>query len=396
MRTGNLFLRDARLATGEAVDILVEDGVIAAIGAGLSASDPQVPSVEADGALALPGMVDSHLHIDKTLFGMPWMPHWAGPDRESRIAKDIENLDKITLPVEERAGNLVKRLVANGTSHIRTHVDVRTEIGLASVEGVLAVRERYRDRLSIQIVAFPQNGVVRAPGTIELMEAALDAGVDLVGGIDPAGVDGDVEGQLDAVFDLAERKGAGIDLHLHDPAPVGLQEVEAITARTKALGMAGKVNISHAFCADEATFERLAEGMAEAGVSNVTHAPGHREIPPVRKMRAKGVVQGAGNDDVRDTWSPYGTGDMLERAMLIGWCSDFRTEEDLALAFDVASHGGAKVLGLANYGLAVGCRADFFTVAAETLAEAVVSRPLRRLVVKSGRVVARDGAFLET
>jgi cytosine deaminase len=228
------------------------------------------------------------------------------------------------------------------------------------------------------------------------MALALDNGADLLGGIDPAGLDGDVDGQLDAVFGLAERKGVGIDFHLHDGGETGAAEVAAIVDRTRAHGLQDKVAISHGFCLGdigEVEAGKLIERMAEAGVASVTHGPGGSSIPPVKRMHEAGVLVAAGNDNIRDSWSPYGDGDMLERAMLIGWRSNFRTDPDLELAFRFATQSGAALLGLEAYGLAVGDRADFFTVPAGTLAEAVVRHPPRSLVVHGGRIVARNGVF---
>jgi cytosine deaminase len=129
-------------------------------------------------------------------------------------------------------------------------------------------------------------------------------------------------------------------------------------------------------------------------MSLVTHGGGASPLPPVKQLRERGITVFAGNDDVRDTWSPFGKGDMLERAMLLAWRAGFRTDEDLAVALDIASAAGAHILGLTKHGLAVGCRADFFCVPSETLAEAVVSRPIRTLVVKAGHVVARNGMLM--
>lgn len=394
MDGGDLYLTNLRRADGTLVEILVRDGRIAALdrkvdGTGL---DP----VDGKGDMVLPALVDSHNHLDKSLMGLPWQPHAAGPDRDSRIATEKRLRQSLPLSVAERAGNLIERLVLHGTGHCRTHVDVDPVLGLANLRGVVAAREMYRNVIEIQIVAFPQSGVVTCPGTIEVMALALDNGADMLGGIDPAGLDGDVDGQLDAVFALAERKGVGIDFHLHDGGDTGAAEVAAIVERTRTHGLQGKVAISHGFClGDIGTAEagRLVEAMAAAGVASVTHAPGGSSIPPVKRMHEAGVLVAAGNDNIRDSWSPYGDGDMLERAMLIGWRSNFRTDPDLELAFRFATQNGAALIGIDGYGLTVGNRADFFTVPAETVAEAVVRHPPRSLVVHGGRVIARGGVF---
>jgi cytosine/adenosine deaminase-related metal-dependent hydrolase len=382
-----------RGADGAPVEISVRDGCIAALGQTVGSG---VDAVDCAGDLVLPALVDSHLHLDKSLAGLPWQPHAAGPDRKSRIDTEKRMRDALPLSVADRAGALIERLVAQGTGHCRTHVDVDREICLESLEGVIEARDRYAHALSVQIVAFPQSGVLACPGTIEVMEAALDNGADLLGGIDPAGIDGDVDGQLDLIFDLAERKGVEIDIHLHDGGEIGAAEVDAIAKQTRAHGMQGKVAISHGFCLGdiaESDADRRIAAMAEAGITNVTHAPGGSSIPPVKKMHEAGVRIAAGNDGIRDSWCPYGDGDMLQRAMLIGWRSNFRTDPDLELAFHFATSNGADLLGVADYGLAVGKRADFFTLPVETVAEAVVRHPPRSLVVHGGRIVAQGGVY---
>ena len=126
-------------------------------------------------------------------------------------------------------------MIGFGTGALRTHVDIDADVKLAGLEAVLRIAERYRDRIGIEVVAFPQSGILREAGAADLLAAALGAGADLVGGLDPAGIDGDVEGHLGIVFGLAERHGRGVDIHLHDPGPLGAFELRQIAARTRAM-----------------------------------------------------------------------------------------------------------------------------------------------------------------
>ena len=211
--------------------------------------------------------------------------------------------------------------------------------------------------------------------------------------------DRDPKGQLDGIFAVAARHGVGLDIHLHEPGEMGLFNVQEICARTRALGLGGKVTISHGFCLGDITEKKAAsaaEMMAEAGVALVTHGAGGLTLPPLEMLRAAGVLVFAGNDDIRDTWSPYGTGDLLERAAIIGWKGDFRRDGQIATAFDLVSAAAAKALGIADYGVAVGGAATLFTIAASSVPEAIAAHPPRKLVLFEGRIVARDGAVLPT
>ncbi|SDR64359.1 Cytosine/adenosine deaminase [Rhizobiales bacterium GAS113] len=373
-------------------DIVVGNGRITSIGK--SADPTNANIVDLCGNLVLPGLVDGHMHLDKTLFGLPWMPHAAGPTRMSRIETDKEILPKLAVPARRRAALLLDRCIANGTAHVRTHVDMHLEMGLSPLLEILTAREAYEGRLTIEIVAFPQAGVMRCPGVIDLIDAALDAGADLVGGIDPSVIDRDPRGQLDAIFALADRRGVAIDIHLHEPGELGLFSLEEICARTQVLGLSGKVTISHAFClgmVPESAARNAAELLGRSGVAIATHGAGGSIIPPILMLRDAGVNVFAGNDDVRDTWSPYGNADMLERAALIGWKSDFRRDELVAVAFDIVSAAGAKALSIEGYGIAVDNPANFFTVDASCIPEAVGGHPPRKLVVHEGKIVAREG-----
>jgi cytosine deaminase len=386
-------LANVRLARGQTVDLVMRDGRIEDIAPGLAAVTLAATRIEGDGLLALPGLVDGHMHLDKTLTGCAWIAHRAEPERMSRIEKEKE-LRGTLAPVAERAANLVRCCIAHGTTAIRTHVDVDPELGLSHIHALAEVRERFAGRIDIQLVAFPQSGVMRRPGTADLLDAALNEGADLLGGIDPIVIDRDLNGQLDTLFAIAVRRDVGIDLHLHDTSERGLTEIIAVCERTRAAGLEGRITVSHGFSlggATEDAFARTAEAMAEAGVSLVTHGGGASPLPPVKALRERGVVVFAGNDDVRDPWSPFGNGDMLERAMLLAWRSGYRTDDDLAIAFDCASAAGAAMLGLRGHGLAVGDCADLFTVDAQTVAEAVAQHPRRGVVFKAGRLVARNG-----
>jgi cytosine/creatinine deaminase len=154
MTTIDAFMTNCLLADGRRVDISIADGKIAVVGEGVAAaSSNRAPALDIGGDLVLPGLVDGHMHLDKTSRGLPWMDHAVGPTRMSRIETDKTILPHLPLSTQERAGNLIRDCVVRGTSHLRTHVDIDLESGLAKLEGVLAARERYRDRVTMQVVA---------------------------------------------------------------------------------------------------------------------------------------------------------------------------------------------------------------------------------------------------
>jgi cytosine deaminase len=388
----------ATLPDGNRAALGVTAGRIAAIEDDEAMLAPARHRVDLAGALLLPGLIDGHIHLDKTFMGDRWQAHrpcTAGFDVRERVRLEKAQL-AAAAPVARRAASLVEHAVARGTSYMRSHVDIDPTAGLANLEAVLAVRERYHDVVSIEIVAFPQSGIMACPGTAALLDAAVAAGADLVGGLDPDGFDHDPAGHLDVVFGIAERRGVGIDIHLHDGGPVGLAELADIARRTSALGLGGRVAVSHAYAlgqVPEATARRTADLLAAAGVAIMTNAPGDRAFPPVALLRAAGVTVFTGSDNIRDAWWPYGDADMLERAMLIGYRCGFYTDDELAGALDLATGSAARALGLAAYGVRPGAPADFVAVAARHVPEAVVARPPGRAVYKAGRLVARDGAF---
>ena len=390
---GDLLLRNVRPMAGPLVDVLARGGIIERLAPGLEVP-PGVLMIDGRVGILLPGFVDGHIHLDKTYWGLPWRPHEAGPTVFERIENERRLRRELRLAVDVQVARLARQAIGRGTLFIRNHTDIDTEIGLGNFEGVLAVRERLRDVVSIQIVAFPQSGIVNRPGTAELLDRAVKNGADLIGGIDPAGLDGDPKGHLDVVFGIDARHGVGVDIHLHDPGALGTLQVRLIVERTRALGLAGKVSISHVFClgmVDEVELGQLLDMLVEQQIAVMTHGPGDRAVPPLARLRAAGVAVFSGSDAIRDAWTPFGNADMLERAMILAWRNGFRTDELLHLTLDTVTHGGAAVLGLEGYGLDAGCRASFVVVPGETLAEIVVARPPRAWVVSGGRVVARDG-----
>ena len=388
---------NARLPDGSRHHIEVEGGRIAAL-LPISAPPTGKDAIDLDGALVLPPLVDGHIHLDKTLLGLPWVPNQA---TGNRVADRIEAERKVrasrTLPEVETGSNLVRQVMASGTLHMRTHVDIDNQLGLRNLHEILKVRERFRDLVTIEIVAFPQSGVLRSPGTAELLDAAIGEGADLVGGLDPVGIDGDLDGHLDAIFAVAAKHGVGVDIHLHDGGESGIAQMLAIARRTEATGLHGKVAISHAFALGSVPTEsaaRTADVLARVGIAIMSHGPGGATIPPLKLLKEHGVEVFGGSDNIRDAWSPFGNGDMLDRAMMIAYRANFRHDHELALAFEMVTAAGARVLGLRDYGLKAGRPADFVAVEAENLAEAVATRPRRKLVVKAGRVIAQDGVLV--
>jgi len=397
MAFDKIFL-NARFDGGARHHIAVKDGRIAAL---LPADAPAngAETVDLGNALVVPGFVEGHIHLDTSFYGDAWKPHKPCTDGfnvHERVAFQAENM-AAAAPMDVRARNQLDLCIGHGSTQMRSHVMVDGSVGLKSLETILRVREEYKGLIDIQLVAFPQSGILASPGTPQLLDEAIGLGANLVGGLDPASFDRDVEKHLDVVFGVANKHGVDIDIHLHDMGSLGAFEIEQIAARTRALGMEGHVAISHAYGLGDITMDHLktvADILARSGVAIMTNAPGARAFPPILVLRNAGVTVFSGNDNIRDSWWPYGDGDMLRRATTLGYRSGFNIDEELRVAFDVVTEAGAKALRLEGYGLGVGAKADFVTLNAEHVPEAVVAAPQGRSVYKAGMLVARNGAIV--
>ncbi|NML31183.1 amidohydrolase family protein [Paraburkholderia antibiotica] len=391
-----LMIANVRLADGQRVDVSIADGRIAAIGADLP-REPGMSIEDGADALLLPGFVEGHTHLDKTHWGLRWYRNEVGPKLTDRIDNERRWRAHSGHDAGAQSLALARAFLQMGTTRLRTHVDIDTDAGLRHLDGVLATRDALRDVLDLQIVAFPQSGLLGRTGTADLLEHALAAGADVLGALDPALIDGDPVKSLDLTFAIAQRHQKPIDIHLHEPGEIGAFTLGLLLDRVAALGMQGQVVVSHAFCLGalpERERDALLARLAQLRVALLTTAPPSVPVPPLVACREHGVVLFGGNDGIRDTWTPYGSPDMLERAMLIAMRYGLRRDDDLALAFDCVSGTAANACGFEAYGLHVGARADLVLVDADTLAQAIVARPVRKLVMSHGRIVARDGALV--
>ena len=379
-------LKNVRPMGAAATDLFIADGKFA------DSADGE--TIDCGGRILIPGLVEAHTHLDKSLLGLPWYRNEVGPRLIDKITNEREVKVSLGLDPQVQSERQAIQSMAYGTTQIRSHVDVDTHHGLAGVEGVMATREKLKGYVDIEIVAFPQSSMMPRPGTVELMDEALALGADIVGGIDPCGIERDPKGHLDAVFRLAEKHGKPVDIHLHERDAMGGFSMEEIIARTVALGMQGKVTISHAFCLgalDRDYVAGLQEQLAENRIHIATTAPASAPVPRVKELAELGILTCGGNDGIRDTWGPYGNGDMLERAMFIGLRNNLRRDDEVELALDICTYGGARVMETEGYGLDVGCHADCVLVEGETLAEAVAMHAPRKMVMKAGKIVAQDG-----
>ena len=393
----DLLIRDVRPLGGDTVDVLVCDGTIARIASTIPALAGAVIE-DGQGAILLPGLIEGHGHLDKTVWGGPWHRNQIGPTRDERIENERIFRRDGTHDAAARSLGLAKAYIAHGTTRMRSHADIDTEIGLRHVHATMRTRQTLAAVLDMQIVAFPQSGLVCRPGTEDLMDAALRDGADVVGGIDPCAVDRDPVGQVDALFRLASRHGKPIDIHLHEPGEMGAFSLDLILERTAAAGMTGLVTISHGFCLGtvaERERNALLERMARWDVRIATTAPANSPVPSLAACQAFGVTMYGGNDGIRDTWTPYAKPDMLDRAMHIGLRNGMRRDDELSRVLDCVTSAAALGCGFGRYGLAEGCRADIVLLDAETLAEAIVSAPPRRLAVSGGRITVRNGLLTE-
>lgn len=408
-------------------DILIEDGFITAVtpyGAlapghssqvaqrQLRSPDDATPrrepdTIEGQGRLALPAFSDVHVHLDSTRLGLPFRPHTGGPGVWAMMLNDREHWRDAEHGLAQRVDHTLALMIARGATRVRSFAQVDVDCGLERFEAVLAARDAHRDRCEVQVIAFPQAGLLREDGSPRVLEDALRAGADVVGGIDPCALDRDPVAHLDIVFGLAERYQLPVDIHLHEPGALGRFSVDLILERTRALGMQGHVLISHGYGLWDGTESEVADlvqAFADADIATATVAPGGGRGIPLQALTEAGVRVGLGQDGQRDYWSPYGNGDMLDRTWQLAFTSGYRADEMIEHCLAVASTGGAGIMDpsiarlssvTSRPGLSLGDPAHLTLLHAETVTSAVMDRPLERTVIFGGQIVAEGGGLSE-
>nr|WP_217277115.1 amidohydrolase family protein [Photorhabdus heterorhabditis] len=372
----------------------IKDGRIAAIHTAGTLFNMNLPCYQAQGKLLLPAFRDMHIHLDKTFYGGPWQ---ASRLSQGKTIMDMITLEQTLLPKllptsQQRAEGLIALLQSKGSTVARSHCNIDPVSGLKSLEHLQYALENHRDDFTCEIVAFPQHGLLHSR-VEELMREAMQMGVQYVGGLDPTNVDAAMEKSLDTMFQIALDNNAGVDIHLHEISPAGVAAINyMIDIVEKTPSLLGKVTISHAFALttlDESQLIETAARLAEQQITIASTVPIGSLMMPLPQLRSKGVFIMTGTDSVIDHWSPFGTGDMLEKANLYAQLYRGSDEYHLSRAMAIATGG---VLPLNDRGQRVwpqaGDKAEFVLVAASCSAEAVARLPARQATFHQGRLVA--------
>lgn len=383
-------VRNVRPWGGEASDIVIEDGRIGAIRPAAPREAWAEGDLDGGGLLALPSIVNAHAHVDKSWWGLPWQSYGGEGGTDGRIRHERARRDELGIPGVGITTRVLAEMARHGTTLLRSHVDV--DLGLAQ-RGIEVVREAvasFEGALRLEVVAFPQDGVLRRPGVLKLLDAAAAAGAEHVGGLDPAGIDRDPVGQLDGLFDIVGRRGVGLDIHLHDPGELGAFQLDLICDRAERLRGDVRVNIAHGFALAQVDAGRRADllaRMGELGVTFTTVAPLRGPQLPWRELDAAGVGLAFGTDGIRDLWSPYGTGDTLGIAWQFARASSVVRDDDLTRVVRAATSGAGRFVGRPDHDLVERAEAHLVLLDAENPMDALVRTPPRQVVIGAGRLL---------
>lgn len=401
----DLIVRQARLEDDRPlVDLGILDGRINRVAPRIA--DVSQQELRADGRVVVPGLVESHIHPDKA-FLEERMPNRSGTLQEAIRNTGILKSRYTREDVQARAERVLDWAVRRGTTHMRAHPDIDPIERLLGVEVLLALRESHRDLLDLQIVAFPQEGILKSPGTEALLREAVRLGVDAIGGCpyNEASI-GDAQRHVDICFALALRHGLPLDFHADfadDAADPRYVMTEYIARKAIAEGYRGRVNLGHvttlgAMDPDDAAplYELLAAAQVSVIVLPATdlHLGGRgdrrnvrRGLAPVKALLSAGVNVAYSSNNVRNAFTPFGLADMLQVGLLLCHTAHMGSPAEQAAVLRMGTVNGARAIGLGDrYGIAPGCQADLLVLDTARVADVLVDQPDRRYVIKRGNV----------
>ncbi len=393
-------LHDQKL---ELVNLGIKDGKIAQITS--SELKPGTRSIDAKGSMISPAFIEPHFHLENSV--MPEYPNHSGTLGEAiKIAEDIK--DQLTPEdIMRRSTIALKESILNGTLWLRDHTDVDEVAKLDLLKAVVAVRERFKEVIDIQIVAFPQFGLAENPESVDLVWQAMEQGADLVGGVPHREKDMDMAArQIELAFEIALANDADIDMHVDETDDPYWHTLELLADKTIETGYQGRVTAGHC-CAmaawDEKLFQRVLQKLVKAQVNICSNTPVNlliqgrnignpvrRGIARVKDLLEAGVNVTCGQDDLQNMFYPFGNMDMLSVANFVAHTAHMSSPTEIQQTFDLPRYSAAKVLRLENYGLEVGNIANLVLFKANSAVDALRKQPEREYVIRKGEVLVES------
>lgn len=394
----DILIKNARLSDDQSLtDIAIEAGKISKIAPSIEGKAARV--IDAEGRVVIPGLVESHIHLDKALIASR-KPNKSGTLKEA-IEVTAELKPTFTKEdIYDRAKKVLDMIIPNGVTAIRTHSEFDPAQGFTGFEVILKLKEEYKKFVDIQVVAFPQEGIFKAPGTEAMMHQAMEMGADVVGGI-PYN-DAPANDHIDLIFEIAKKYDKDIDLHQDFADEADHMSIEYLCQKTIDEGYQGRVSVGHLTALHALPEEKLTpilELMAKAQIS-VMALPAtdlhlgarndeynvRRAVTPIRKLRDAGVNVCIATNNIRNAFTPYGNGDIFQTAMIAIPVAHLGGADDLPTVLPMITENPAKALKLDGYGIGEGNKANLVILDTKVVNDAIIDIPTRLFVIKDGRV----------
>ncbi len=398
----SLTIRSARLRDRPGLhDLVIQDGSIAAV-VSTGEAEPDEFEIDAAGNLVTESFVNTHLHLDKVftlrqLGDAALAEYQSGEMGKAMLAieraaavKEIQDSETML-----KAGRRALAMAAYyGNTHVRALADVDSKSGTRGVEVLIALREEFAGLVDIQVVAFAQDGIIREPGTDDLLRSSMEMGADVVGGIPWIEyTEAAMAEHVHTVFDIAAEHDAPVSMLLDDAGDPGLRTLEMMATEALRRGWEGRALAHHARAMElypDPYFERLVALLAKAEIAIVSDPHTGPLHARVRELAAAGINVSLGQDDISDAYYAFGRNNMLEVAFLGAHLLWMMAESDMEFLYDAITVNPAAAIGLRGHSVAVGNTANLVVLEGETVAEALRFHTAPRAVVSHGRLVDRS------
>ncbi len=395
IKAGNLFLEEG------SKDLGIKDGRIV-----LKETDCKKESkiiINAEDKLIIPGFIESHTHLDKALT-IDRIKNTSGTleERIDDFTKFFEKVD--SEDVYHRAFKILKMAIVNGTTVVRSHITVNSNLGLKAMKAVLKLKEELKDYITLQFVAFPGSLPRITDENIILLRKSLKMGAGLIGGCPNLSLD--YKNTTDRLFELAKEYGVDIDFHVDESDEPDVRSLEYLADKTIKEDYVGKVTAGHCCslaAVDEKTADRVIEKVKAARINIITlpscnmYLMGRKDVGLIRRgvTRARDFLEAGVNiayasDNIRDLFRPFGNADMLEEGLFTAQVLQYGEPAGFKTIMKMATYYPAKILGLPDYGLDIGDRADLVVLDASNVEEALINQCIKLYVIKNGKIVARN------